>query len=239
MPSKPKKQTKTKKQEPEFKCGFCDKPMVFESGIIKHLCVGKQRDQEKDEKHIRYAYQVYRKFYAANWKGQKEKGWGDFIKSRFYNDFVKVGRYIQDINAINAPQFVDFLVRSSLPVKQWTSPVVYETFVHELTKKESPGAAVERNILLMQQWATDTGNNWTDFFKKVSPAQATLWIKTGRISPWVIYICASSENLLMRLSDEQVEIVSKYIDPEFWAVRMQGHKDEVEFLRAVFDEAGV
>jgi hypothetical protein len=202
------------------------------------MCPIKLRDMDRDEKHVRYALQIYVRFYKANYKGP-EKTWSEFIRSKFYNDFVKVGRYIQEINAINAMQFVDFLVRSTLPVTKWTSPTVYETFVRELTKKESPEAAVERNILLMQQWASDSGNHWTEFFEKISPAQATLWIANGRISPWVIYICSSSQSLFGRFSDEQLNIVSKYIDPEFWTVRMNRHKDEVDFLRSVFEEAGV
>lgn len=227
------------KAEPEFKCGFCDKVLKTERAFLVHACAIKKRDLERDEKHVRYALQIYRKFYDANYRNQREKTWTDFIQSKFYNDFVKVGRYIQEINAINAPQFVDFLVKSGLPIAKWTSPVVYETFVRELAKQESPDAAVERNILLMQQWASDTGNHWTDFFRKVSPAQATLWIKTGRISPWVLYLTRSSQELFARLSPEQINIVSKYVDPDFWEVRMRRHKEEVDFLKTVFDEAGV
>lgn len=241
MPSTQKtaSQSKKAKAKPEFQCGFCDKVFQAERSLIVHTCVGKQRDAERDDKNVRLALQIYRKFYDANWRGQREKTWTDFIKSRFYNDFVKVARYINDINAINTPQFVDFLVRSTLPVGKWTSPLVYETFVRELTKKETPDAAVERNILLMQQWAADTGNHWSDFFRKVSPAQATLWIRSGRISPWVLYICDSSRCLFERLSEEQINLVSKYLDPGFWELKMRKHQEEVDFLRTVFAEAGV
>lgn len=196
------------------------------------------RDQEREETHVRYAFMIFKKFHEINHRG-KEKTWPDFINSKFYNDFVKVGRYIRDINAINAIQFVDFLVRSGLPITKWIAPSVYETFVRELTKRESPDAAVQRNILLMQQWANDTGNHWTEFFRKINPAQATMWIMGGRISPWVLYLAPSAESLFNRFSEEQINIVSKYIEPEFWEVRMKSHQDEVEFLRQVFEDAGV
>lgn len=234
-----KRKPKAKKAEPVgFVCGFCNKTFLREPAFVVHMCVRKQRDLEKNDKNVRMALQVYRKFYDTNTKGQP-KGWDDFIASRFYNDFIKVGRYIIEINPVNTPQFVDFLVRSGLPVNRWTSPAVYETYVRELTKKESPDAAVERNILLMQQWATENNQHWTDFFRLVSPAQATLWIRTGRISPWVIYITSSSEMLFNRMSSEQIELIRSYIDPGFWQLKMDKYPTEVKFLKQIFDEAGV
>jgi hypothetical protein len=243
MTEKRKTSSKTSKPKPkaeaEFKCGFCNKEFVAERTLMTHMCVKKLRDLDRDEKYSRMALHIYRKFHEANWKHQKEKTWGDFINSRYYNEFVKVGKYIQEINAISPMLFIDFLIRSRQTVNKWTNPVMYETFVRELTKNESPDAAVKRNILLMEQWATETGNHWTDFFREVSPAQATLWIKNGRISPWVLYISSSSQDLFERLSPEQINIVGKYLDPGFWEARMQRHKEEIDFLRTVFDEAGV
>jgi hypothetical protein len=237
MPSR--KKTEKPKAEPEFQCGFCKKGFAREQTLMTHMCVKKLRDMDRDEKYSRLALQIYCKFYEANWRNHKPRTWSDFIDSQYYNDFIKVGRYLQEINAVNLGQFIDFLVRSGQPVTKWTSPVIYETFIRELTKNESPDAAVERNILLMQQWASDTGHHWTDFFREISPAQATHWIKIGRISPWVLYLCGSAAQLFARLSPEQINIVSKYLDPEFWEARMRKHAEEVEFLRTVFDEAGV
>lgn len=239
MPSISKKEPIKESPNPALTCGFCKKTYKTEAAFMVHLCVGKQRDLERDEKHARYGLQIFRRFYEVNHRTHAAKTWDDFIRSTFYNDFIKVGRYIATLNAVNAPSFVTFLVKSGLPVKKWTSPSVYETFIHELTKKETPETAVERNILLMQQWATQTENRWEDFFVKIAPSQATIWITTGRISPWVFYVCATSDQLLMRMSDEQLMLAGKYLDPSFWDAKIKQYPEEVAAIKAVFRELGV
>lgn len=237
MPST--KNTAKKVSDPSLTCSFCSKEFKRETTFMVHLCAGKQRDLEKDEKHARYGLQIFRRFYEVNHRTHKPKTWDDFIRSRYYNDFIKVGRYIAGINAVNPSLFVTFLVKSGLPVTKWTAPSVYDTFMHEHVKKETPDAAVERNLLLMQQWATETGNRWEEFFIKVSPNQAAIWVSTGRISPWVFYVCGTADQLLMRFSDEQLMMVGKYLDPIFWDAKIKQHPDDVEYFKGVFREAGV
>lgn len=201
------------------------------------MCSIKERDSRKEDKVSRMAFRVFARFYEFS--SRQQKTWNDFIRSRYYNDFYRVGKYIIDINAVNTPQFIEFLVRSSLPIQDWTKPPVYETYIRELNKKETPEAAVERNVFLMQQWATETGNHWADFFRKISPAQATMWIKAGRISPWVLYITPSAAGLFERMSPEQLDMVRGYLDPKFWEIKLQRHQEDVEYLRKVLEEAGV
>lgn len=233
----PQKRAKKVKTKSEFFCPYCKKEFQSETPLIKHMCAKKDRELEKDEKHIRMAYQVYAQFYRLNQK--QEKSWGDFRDSRYYNDFVKVGRYIIDTNPINVGLFIDFLVKSGRPVLDWTKQSMYELYIRETIKKETPCAAVERNILLMQQWATTTGNDWSDFFRMIAPAQATMWIKSGRISPWVLYICESAEELMVRMSPEQIGMIQSNLDPDFWNLKMDKYPDDVKFLRETFKEAGL
>lgn len=231
------KAKKAKKAEPDFFCPYCKKSFVSETTVMKHMCFKKEREMEKEEKHIRLACQVYQQFFKINQRS--EKNWSDFRDSKFYNDFVKVGRYIVDTNPINPSLFIDFLVRSNRPVKDWTGSFMYEIYIKETIKKETPCAAAERNILLMQQWADSTGNNWNDFFRKIAPPQATMWIKSGRISPWVLYICDSAEELMIRMSPEQMEMVKANLDPGFWSLKMERHPEDVKYLKQIFADMGL
>ena len=203
------------------------------------MCEKKRRFGDKDLKHVRMAFLVYQRFYEINYRSKKLKTYDQFIDSRFYIPFVTFGRYLQDINAINPMAFVDFLIKLGLPIDKWKSPTVYETYIRELNKRESPDAAVERNILLMQQWSSESGEHWTDFFRKVKPPLATLWIRSGRISPWVLFVASSAAELFGRMSDEQMQIVESVLDPGFWGEKLENHKEEVEHIRSILDEAGV
>jgi hypothetical protein len=224
--------------DPVFGCGFCKKEFKRENSLVVHMCPIKQRDLHREDKASRMAFRVWLRYYEVAMK-QTNKTWDDFIRSQFYNDFLKVGKHINEINAVNTAAFIDFLIRSGIPLNRWTHEAVYETYIRELTKKETPDAAIERCISLMQQWAGSTGEHWSDFFRMVSPAQATLWIKSGRLSPWVIYISGSSSLLFNRMSPEQLAMVKGYLDPSFWSIKIDRHSDEVDFFRQVLDEAGV
>lgn len=203
------------------------------------MCEKRRRYADRDHKHVRMGFFAYGRFYEVNYRGKKQKTFDEFVDSRFYSGFVAFGRYLDEINAINPMAFIDYLIKLGEPLDKWRSPVVYETYVRELNKRESPDAAVERNILLMQQWSVDSGEHWTDFFRKIKPPLATLWIKSGRISPWVLYVATSATDLFDRMSDEQMQLVESVLDPAFWRGKMRTHQHEVAQIKAILDEAGV
>ena len=98
--------------------------------------------------------------------------------------------------------------------------------------------AVERNILLMEQWGREYNENWVDFFRKVPTAQATTWIRKGRISPWLLY-CGVGTALFERMSDEQLGLIKEWINPIFWTGKIRDNKAEVDQIKAILEEAGV
>lgn len=226
------------KKTAKFDCAFCGHSYVLETSLAVHMCEVKRRNDDKDNKHAKMAFRVWLRYYELC-MNSRNKTWDDFIRSRYYADFYKVGKYINEINAVSIPMFIDFLVKSGTPIKKWTHQAVYETYLGELSKKETPDVAIERCINLMQQWAGSSGEHWSDFFRKVAPAQATLWIKSGRLSPWVIYISGSSADLFSRMSPEQMSMIKTCLDPAFWEIKINRYKDEVGFYKKILDEAGL
>lgn len=233
-PKSPKKPAakKGKAAGPEqHVCDFCKKGFVRESTFLVHLCEPKRRWMDRDTKHVKLGFVVFQRFHEANYIGRKAKTFEEFMRSPLYVGFTKFGKYILTIDAINPKAFIEFIIKSNIPLKRWESSVVYETYVRELNKKETASAAVERHFLLMQQWSMNTGEPMQDFFRKVSPAQATLWIGSGRISPWVLFNCESAEELIQRLSEEQFKLVFSYIDPDFWAIRFKRAQHDADVVR--------
>jgi hypothetical protein len=174
-----------------------------------------------------------------NYRSAKPKTYQEFMDSSHYNAFVKFGKYMIDINAINTEAFVEFLLRAKIPIKDWDKPIVYEQYIRELNKKEPADSAFERNVLLMQQWSMDTGEEWSDFFKKVSPNLATQWIKGGRVSPWVLYAASTSQDLFDRLSDEQLKMIERAVDPKFWSRKFEQCREDYDFIRDLLTQAGI
>ena len=237
---KPRKKASKPAKKPDFVCEYCKKHYINEGSFMVHMCSQKQRMLlDRDQQYVKIGYMAFQKFYELSFNIRKPKTYTEFAESRYYTDFTRFGKYILNINAIAPLSFVEFLVKTAIPIKNWQSPVVYETYIRELSKKETPDAAIERNILLMQQWAMDTGNHWSEFFRLISPSLATLWIRSGRISPWVLFIANSASTLFSRLSDEQLKLVGEYVDPKFWEIKLQKHEDDVKMIRTILDDAGL
>lgn len=241
--AKPKAELKAEAVEPEapsYECAFCKKAYRRENAFLVHMCEQKQRFLNKDEKHVKLAFKVYSTFYQINYRGQKARTYDDFAKSKFYTAFVKFGRYLLDINAVNPDRFVEFLIKTGIPLDRWQSPVVYETYMRELAKKETALAAIERNFLLMQQWEREAeGRVWTNFFREVSPVLATHWIRHGRISPWVLYTASSANDLFSRMSEEQINLITQAVEPKFWQAKFASDPETVGVIREILDEAGI
>jgi hypothetical protein len=236
----PRKKQAAKSEKPiKFSCEFCKKEFARESTLAVHLCANKQRWLQRDEKYVKVGFMVYKKFYDLNYRNAKPRTYDDFMGSSHYTSFVKFGRYLLDINAINPESFIEFLLRAQVPIKNWEAAFVYEQYIRELNKREPADSAFERNVLLMEQWAKDSGEAWSDFFRKVNPNVATKWIIGGRVSPWVLYAAESSPLLFARLSDEQLKMIEQSVDPRFWTRKFEQQPDDFKFIKEVLKDAGV
>jgi hypothetical protein len=220
-------------------CEYCGKDFVTEKTLINHACEKRRRWLWQEEKYVKLGFYAYRKFYKTVYiNSKKEKTYKDFMNSRYYTGFTKFGRYILDISAVDPEGFIDFVIKLNVKLTDWTAEHVYETYIRELNKKESPDRAVERNILLMIQWSKDNNEPWNDFFRKVNPQLATRWIKMGRISPWLLYTGFGSD-LFSRMSDEQLNLVKDVIDPVFWSKKVAINKNDVDYIKNILKSAGV
>jgi len=207
--------------------------------LLAHICEKKRRYMQRDEKSVRMGFAAYQHFYERAVCRKKLPTYDKFTNNKLYTAFVRFGRYLMNINAVNPLGFIDFLIKVDAGIDRWEHPVYYEIYMRELTKIELPYEALERNMKLMQSWEIDTGEHWTDFFRKVAPSQATLWIRSGRISPWVLLTAPSADELFARLSPEQDEIVTGLIDVDFWRIKLNNHAADVAVIQQELEKAGI
>ena len=234
------KKTRSKSVKPleiKHKCDFCSREFSNDKTLIAHICEKKRRWLWKDEKYATMGFRAYQMFYKVGMKYKKDKSQEDFIDSQFYTAFIKYGKYLVDINALDPMGFTEFLIRTNVKLDDWCLPRPYEIWIRELGKKEHPFKALERNILLMEQWAKETDNDWTDFFRNVSTPLATKWIKSGRISPWLLFTVGG--DLLERLSEEQLTMVRELLDTIYWGVKIREFEEEVESIKVHLRSVGV
>jgi len=221
-----------------FACQWCKKSFSKEKTLIAHVCEKKRRWLWRDEKYIKIGFTAYEKFYRLSMHSKKQKTYEEFMNSVYFTDFTKFGRHILTISAIEAEGFIEFLIKRSIKLTDWIAESHYEDWVREISKREPPMKAVERNILLMEQWGREHDENWIDFFRKVAPPLAIKWIRSGRISPWLLFSGVGSA-LFDRLSDEQLGLIKEWINPLFWNGKIRDNHAEVEQIRSILQEAGV
>jgi hypothetical protein len=225
----------------EFCCEFCKKPFSREALLVNHVCERKRRFLQRDDKSVRLAFAAYQRFYERAMRRRTPQTRDNFETSQFYTAFVRFARQLLDADMANPLGFVDFLIQVEAPLDRWTDVKYSGRYIHERNKNEKPLEAIERNIMLMQEWSVGSGEPWWDFFRKISPVRATDWIKKGRISPWMLFLATSVPDLLNRLSPEQMAIINEAIGWDswgwkFWNNKIALHQAEVDEFRLILQE---
>lgn len=229
---------KGKKSDPDFKCHFCKKVFVHEASFLKHLCEQKKRHIDRDLPHVRLGFLAYRKFFKFNYR--REPDFEHFRKSRHYGVFCHFGQYMLDVRASNPMEYAQFMIEkgASVPIDRWSTDAAYETYIRHRNANESPGTAVERAVRLIEQWSVESGHALTDFFRLIPTPLAVDFIRSGKISPWMLYATRSGQDLLARFNREELNIVSTYVDPVLWKRRINYHQKELRKLQTIFNEIG-
>ena len=224
----------------EYKCKYCDKLFRKESTLSVHLCEPKRRWQQETETGVQFGLRAYLRFYETTQGSARLKSYADFVTSPYYNAFVRYGRHLVAIRAINSDSFTDWLLRQNKKIDYWCKDAFYEEWLLEYLKKEAPQDALERALKEMQDYAT--GNSIADFshyFAYGNTNRICHHITTGRISPWVIYNCDTGVDYLESLNTEQMDIVMPWIDPDHWSRRFKDYVADVEWCKHVLKAAGL
>lgn len=222
-----------------YRCPFCSKDYKREKSFLDHVCRQKKRFFEKDTKAARFAFAAFVKFHEVHYRGRTPPTYEKFIQSSLYDAFLKFGKYILDIDALSPTDYIDYMVRSQVPIDRWCRDAEYEKYVGQLAMKESPDRALERTCLLMQEWALKEGHDSSDFFRIISVPLAVMWVRSGRISPWVLLNCSSGVELLSKFSDEQMLLTQGALNINMWNGKFKRNMDEVRSIRAALEDAGL
>lgn len=224
-----------------YYCEFCKRNFSKELTLLNHSCEKKRRWFSKDEPHIRAAFLAWNRFYELNSFGKKEnnRSFQNFMNSRYYNAFVKFGKHMQDLNAVEPAKFIEYVIKNNIPLDKWAHDFVYEQYIRELVRQENAESALERNIKFMNDWATQQNEPWYDFFRKVNTNQAVAWIMNGRISPWVLYNVDSALEFFDRCTAEQISLIKKHAPPGPWKVKFNKNKDSCDFIKSTLKESGM
>ena len=225
-----------------FVCKHCKKSYLKESTLLAHLCEPKRRWQQQNETGVQLGFKSYLKFYEVSQGSARLKTYEDFASSPYYSAFVKYGRHLVAIRAVNSNNFTDWLLKNNKKLDHWCKDALYLEWLHQYLKKENVQDAIERALKEMQEYADSDpilDNKFDNYFKLGSGNRIAHHISNGRISPWVLYNCDSGINWLNSANSEQLEIVMPCIDPDFWQQKFRDYVADSEWAKDILEKAGL
>ena len=221
------------------KCTYCGKEFAKARTLQVHLCEPKRRYLQRDEKWVVNAFMVFQRFYKIHQHNSKERTYDDFVKSPYYNAFVKFGRYIMHINPLYPDKYIDFVLKSKIKLDHWARDDLYEEYLIETLKTEPVEAALQRSIATMMDWATEQNAQWADYFRLVNTNRAVQHIQQGKISPWLLLGCNAGKRMLKSFNDEQLQMIERFINPSFWPSKLKSYPADHMLVQDTAKEAKI
>jgi hypothetical protein len=222
-----------------FNCVHCGKNFMKEVTLVAHMCERKRRSMQRDEKRVQTGFLIYDRFYKLTQNSKKPKTYEDFCASSYYNAFVKFGSFINNVNPLYPDKFIDYVIKSGVKLDHWCREALYEKYLYEVLKTEPVESAMERSLATMMDWAEKNKAAFGDYFRFVSLNRAVHDIKSGHISPWAVFNSLSGQDMMNRMNDEQLEMISPAIDPAHWLGKIKSSPADVALVKEICREAGI
>jgi hypothetical protein len=232
----------TSESKQSYKCKYCEKDFRKESTLAAHLCEQKRRWQQEKETGVQLGLRAYLQFYETTQGSAKLKSYEDFVSSPYYNAFVRYGKYLVSIRAVNSSSFSSWLLKNNKKLDQWCKDSYYEEWLIEYLRKESVQDALERGLKEMTDYADthpELKNGFLDYFRYGNSNRICHHIATGRISAWVVYNCGTGVDFLDKLQEDQVTMIMSYINPDTWQKKFADYVADVEWCKHILKEAGL
>ena len=233
--------TMTSESKTSYKCKYCEKEYRRESTLAAHMCETKRRYQQEKEVGVQFGFQAYLRFYEMTQGSAKMKNYEDFVKSPYYSAFVKFGRHMISIRAVNPKMFIEWVLKENKKLDRWCQESVYNEFLTQYIRKEAVQDALERALTEIQDYVDETEGiaGLKDYFRYGNTNRIISHINNGRVSPWIVFNCESGVEFLDKLNEEQIALIIETIDPTHWQRKFVDYLADTEWVKSILKEAGL
>jgi hypothetical protein len=192
----------------------------------------------RTQKNSIIGYEAWKQFYSTGFANQKTRTYEEYIRSPFYNAFSKFGVFCIDIQVLNIPRYVDFLLKEQVKIDFWNKDTTYNKFLASYLKTEDPFDAIARSIETTIKLSESENTLPADYFKVTGPNKICQEVVKGKISPWLLYQSKSGVEFLSGLNSDQERIILPYIAPEYWAIKFISNKELALQIKELMTLAG-
>ena len=220
-------------------CTYCGHFFTRERTLQVHVCEPKRRHLQKNEKWVQNGFMVFQRFYEIHQHNVNPKTYDEFCRSAYYNAFVKFGRFMMHIHPLYPEKYIDYVILSKIKLDHWARDDLYEAYLIDTLKVEPVEAALQRSIATMMEWANEQNAQWSDYFRLVNTPRAVQHIQQGKISPWLILGCSAGKKMLNLFTDEQLQMIQRFINPEYWSNKFKSYPADHLFVQETAKEAKI
>jgi len=220
-------------------CTYCGHFFTRERTLQVHVCEPKRRHLQKNEKWVQNGFMVFQRFYEIHQHNVNPKTYDEFCRSAYYNAFVKFGRFMMHIHPLYPEKYIDYVILSKIKLDHWARDDLYEAYLIDTLKVEPVEAALQRSIATMMEWANEQNAQWSDYFRLVNTPRAVQHIQQGKISPWLILGCSAGKKMLNLFTDEQLQMIQRFINPEYWSNKFKSYPADHLFVEETAKEARI
>ena len=210
-----------------------------EKTLVAHMCERKRRALQKDEKRVQAGFMAFNRFWQLTQNAKKNKSYNEFADSSYYNAFVKFGSFINNVNPLYPTKFIDFVIKSGVKLDHWCRDELYDQYLFETLKVEPVESAVQRTLQTMMEWGDEHSAEFTQYFSHVSLNKAVHDMLNGKISSWVILNSASGKDMVSKMNDEQLAMISPAFDIKLWLKKFKESPADVLLVNEILKEAGI
>jgi len=210
-----------------------------EKTLVAHMCERKRRALQKDEKRVQAGFMAFNRWWQLAQGAKKLKTYDEFCDTSYYNAFVKFGSFINNVNPIYPEKFIDFVIKSGVKLDHWCRDELYDQYLIEMIKVEPVESAMQRSIQTMMEWADEHNADFAHYFLYVSLNRAVRDIRNGNVSPWIILNTVSGKEMIQKMSDEQLDMISPTFDVAFWLKKFRDVPADVALVKEICNGAGI
>lgn len=222
-----------------FKCAHCGKSFMKEKTCLAHVCERKRRAMQESEKRVQAGFMAFNRFYQLTQGSKKLKTYEEFCNSSYYNAFVKFGSFINNVNPLYPDRFMDYVIKSGVKLDQWCRDDLYDSYLTEILKIEPVESAVQRTLQTMMEWGDEHNAKFEHYFLYVSLNRAVHDLKNGKLSSWVVLNSIQAKNMLSKMNDEQLDILSQNLDIKYWMKKFKDQPADVALVKEILQEVNV
>jgi len=178
------------------------------------------------------AWEYYKWWMEKN--KRKAHGHTTFLKSKFFNTFVKFAQFAIRVKIPNIDTFIWLMCHKNYPPTMWTDKVVYSQYLEFLDNQGEPLDRVSDTIKTFKRIKEQYECELEDIFEHVTPSELIQYLNSRHISPWVLVLSAKFHRYFAnKVKDEEKVIIQSIIRPAYWKNKINNCPSIVNEIKAI------